>query len=576
MTLILALLVINIGVSGVPGTSFSVSSFVYGILCYLVTLLVIVVQNRFTRKKDLVKKVVQVELLLFLIVYNFIFNSQYVYLLMPSLLQWRVSSEILSLLLYLGGIWLGHYLSVDKKRAWNVVRFFIPFTLPFLFFELLVDIFSRWGSWNVPADSVFYWAFSLVGLLVFLLAMIMVIPPIIKFFWGGVALGDSALKQRLDALCERAHFKHGGMLVWSVMNYQVTAGIIGILPRLRYVMFTRGLLERLGDSDIEAVLAHEIGHNHHKHLLFYPLVVFGVVVIAGIFFLVFGWPLDNFLLLIKQLYPGGSSDYLAPFLFFLPYALLVLLYLRLVFGFFSRIFERQADLHVIDVGLSARRMADALDSVAVVMGGIHKQPSWHHYSIQQRIDFLQKVEDDPALAYKHHRRVRFIKWSYCCILAVLCMVLIASPMKDYSPWKQIDNQMEKLSDYCNDGMNGRLYRRLAKKLTLQYGLVGPRALVEETWLRSFKGYGALYYPGVAEFYAAQMFLREGLLQASGIVMIEAWRSFDFDNASEGVREDFRYVSLHILKIIFDDEDKDPGVYLVGRRLASIMRQHLGE
>ena len=65
------------------------------------------------------------------------------------------------------------------------------------------------------------------------------------------------------------------------------AAIVGVVPRLRYVMFTKRIQKELSGDSIEAVLAHEIGHNYHRHLLVYPFILFGMILSSGLFSLFF-------------------------------------------------------------------------------------------------------------------------------------------------------------------------------------------------------------------------------------------------------------------------------------------------
>ena len=47
------------------------------------------------------------------------------------------------------------------------------------------------------------------------------------------------------------------------------AMIVGLVPWLRYVIFTDRLLEEFSEDEIEAVFGHEIGHVRHQHMPYY-------------------------------------------------------------------------------------------------------------------------------------------------------------------------------------------------------------------------------------------------------------------------------------------------------------------
>ena len=182
-------------------------------------------------------------------------------------------------------------------------------------------------------------------------------------------------------------------------------------------MFTDRLLRELPSSNVEAILAHEIGHNAHRHLLIYPFILAGMLLCAGLFFQNFSGPLINFLEMQNAAHPSLFWDFFNPVLIFLLYAIIVAVYFRFVFGFFSRLFERQADLHVYEVGIDPHEMIDALLSVAPSSGG-YATPNWHHYSIKERVEFLKATMINPELIQQHHRKVKIALGVYFILFAL--------------------------------------------------------------------------------------------------------------------------------------------------------------
>ena len=225
--------------------------------------------------------------------------------------------------------------------------------------------------------------------------------------WQCEPLGESPLKERLEALCAKVHFAHAGFKTWGVMDKAMTAAIVGILPRLRYILFTKRLLRELSPQAVEAILAHEMGHNYRRHLLIYPLIFFGMVLIMSFVSTCCLEPLS-------KMFQG----LLFPFVLFAIYALILWLYFRYVYGFFSRQFERQADLHVFALGIAPEAMIEALDGVGVGTGFTHLAPNWHHFSLQERIDFLKAAMRDPQLVERHHAKV---KWAIILYLSLLAL-----------------------------------------------------------------------------------------------------------------------------------------------------------
>ncbi len=209
------------------------------------------------------------------------------------------------------------------------------------------------------------------------------------------------------------------------MNDMLTAGIVGIVPKLRYVMFTKRLLRELSPEAIEAILAHEIGHNYRKHLLIYPLILLGMIVCIGLFSMFFSDALIHFLTLEELTHPTQPWNIYGIIILFAIYASIIGLYFRFVFGLFSRLFERQADLHVYHLQIPPEHMILALDQVGIATGHSHRIPSWHHYSIQERIDFLKETIRNPSEIQHHHRRVKLFLVGYLLLLIIAAIILMA-------------------------------------------------------------------------------------------------------------------------------------------------------
>jgi STE24 endopeptidase len=245
------------------------------------------------------------------------------------------------------------------------------------------------------------------------------LPALIIKCWRCKPLEQFDLKQRLEHLCTTLHFRYAGLKIWSIMPHSFTAGIIGVAPSFRYILFTPALLKRFQVEEIEAILIHEIGHSHYKHLLCYPFILLGMLVLGTLMLI----GLENILLLTMGEPSTTSTYFLLIMALFVFYALLMGIYFRLIFGFFSRLFERQADLHIFSTPLSPVYLIQALDHLGVVTGYTHDHPSWHHFSLQERIRFLYQAMDNPKLITHHHRRVK--KWLMIYFVALLtaCVAL---------------------------------------------------------------------------------------------------------------------------------------------------------
>jgi Zn-dependent protease with chaperone function len=209
------------------------------------------------------------------------------------------------------------------------------------------------------------------------------------------------------------------------------AMVIGILPWIRYVVFTDRLLEDFTSDEIEAVFGHEVGHIRHHHMLYYFSFLTASV-------LVLGWLITDvavsYLGPIPFLLDNHSSDCVSA----ISLVAVLLAYIFVVFGFLSRRCERQADVfgcravscactdcggHESEVafaphgqGLCAtgiNTFIRALEKVASVNGISRDRPgflqSWQHASIGRRIEFLQQMLLDPGVERRFQRRVFLFK-----------------------------------------------------------------------------------------------------------------------------------------------------------------------
>lgn len=374
-----------------------VSAFALSLLFYTAFLGLISLQTRVWKQisKQKLAALVNLECLIFFGGLFYILGAQ-------QLFPFETGVVLYAFLLYLGA--LGVFYSAYSD-AENQIRFTIPFALPFLLFTLVADLMQLLPPDNFVIQFFNHSWMALIPSLLFLGVILIFLPLFFVWFWNCVPLEESDLKERLDAVCEKAHFAHAGLRTWGVMDNSLTAAIIGVVPSLRYILFTKKLLKQLSPSAVEAVLAHEIGHSFHKHMLIYPLIFFGLTAFITFFLYFFT---DS----LYQL----SGEALFPLLLFLFFALSFGLYFRYVFGFFSRLFERQADLHVFALGIAPEAMIEALDYVGVGTGFTHLVPNWHHYSIQERIDFLKRAIADPSLVPRYHKKVKSILIGYFFLL----------------------------------------------------------------------------------------------------------------------------------------------------------------
>jgi len=132
--------------------------------------------------------------------------------------------------------------------------------------------------WVMQATGAFWWLWAWGLWVAFVLLMQVVYPTwIAPWFNRFEPLADRALAERVETLMARCGFRAKGLFVMdgSRRSSHVNAYFGGLGRAKRVVLFDT-LLARLAGREVEAVLAHELGHFHHKHVLVMTLRSFAV------------------------------------------------------------------------------------------------------------------------------------------------------------------------------------------------------------------------------------------------------------------------------------------------------------
>ena len=122
--------------------------------------------------------------------------------------------------------------------------------------------------WLMAAMGGLWWLYVWAFWLGFNLLVMLVYPTFIApLFNKFQPLADGPLKARIEALLGRCGFRLSGLFVMdgSKRSAHGNAYFTGFGASKRIVFFDT-LLAKLEPAEIEAVLAHELGHYHHHHL----------------------------------------------------------------------------------------------------------------------------------------------------------------------------------------------------------------------------------------------------------------------------------------------------------------------
>ena len=171
------------------------------------------------------------------------------------------------------GLWLDYYgfslerrykLSNQRFSAWvwdEIKGFLVGLVLGTIAVELVYLSIRLWPlHWWIVGWALFMGLFILLAQL----APVVLFPIFYKF----EPLENEELRRRLVVLSERAGTRVRGVYRWklSEKSKKANAALTG-LGNTRRIILADTLLDNYTPEEIESVLAHELGHHVHKHIL---------------------------------------------------------------------------------------------------------------------------------------------------------------------------------------------------------------------------------------------------------------------------------------------------------------------
>lgn len=313
---------------------------------------------------------------------------------------------------YLVIIWVtGHKLHVHAGMAnqstWHYVRGYIV---------LYVGLLAPWFCISAISELVENYflssnctnglcQFTLLGIVICTFAILA--PPLVVKAWRCKSIPRDTRRAMLEKFCRDHDFRVRDYLFWPLMGGQaLTAAVVGFVPRWRYILITPSFYNLLSDEELKAVVAHEMGHIKLRHMPFY-LIFFlgfsGLMYVLGDLGLTVLLRSSLFIRLALSENPIDQGFFImfcsVPVLFFL------IVYFRYIFGYFLRNSERQADVFALKVIGNPWSLIRSFQKIAVASGNIEDVPSWHHFSIRERINFLMVASQEPSAIDSHNRKM---------------------------------------------------------------------------------------------------------------------------------------------------------------------------
>lgn len=294
-----------------------------------------------------------------------------------------------------GFLWIHHsYYRLEKavrNTTWSFKTFslillrnhlvlILPFTLCFTLLPLLSD-------------------FLFIGSL--LLLMVATGPLWVRLANHAEPLGDSQLAERIESLCKRAGIRPCPAYVMFMPGGKVVNAMFsGLFPFYRRIFITDTAIEQLTVEEMEAIVAHEIGHAKKRHLWkgLVFILIFLVLSLIFIFYL-FDKFLESLLVALSAIpllvvwmseYPGLTST-LGMIVWILSYVGI----LGVVDGILSRHFEKEADIFAANLTGNKDAYLSMLEKLARLN---HMPKRWGkteikqtHPSIQKRMDYIARL-----------------------------------------------------------------------------------------------------------------------------------------------------------------------------------------
>ena len=146
--------------------------------------------------------------------------------------------------------------------------------------------------WFINGSGDQWWLYAWLAYCAFQLLVLFLFPTLIMpLFNKFTPLQEGTLKAAIEALLARCGFRAGGLFVMdgSKRSRHSNAFFSGFGAAKRIVLFDT-LIQKLAHNEIEAVLAHELGHFRHKHII--KRIVIAFAVSLG-FFALLGFIMDQ-------------------------------------------------------------------------------------------------------------------------------------------------------------------------------------------------------------------------------------------------------------------------------------------
>jgi STE24 endopeptidase len=273
------------------------------------------------------------------------------------------------------------YWSRSQHILYNIRHMLLFTVIPIGLILLVTDVLEMYVLAAVPTGN--REAVYLISSLLTVMTVFMFSPLLITRIWRTRRLEPGALRSDLEEICGNLKLKYRDILVWESDGIIANAAVMGLIARVRFILVSDGIIDRLERHHIRAVFGHEGGHITAHHLPYLMLMAVSIMTLCG--------SAAQLIAVLADLH--GPADILV---------MLTLIFVvgGLIFGAVSRQFERQSD--VIGAWASDRPpdnspqitqegaaiFAGALQQIARLNGMNANKRNWRHGSIANRVQYI--------------------------------------------------------------------------------------------------------------------------------------------------------------------------------------------
>ncbi|HXZ31449.1 MAG TPA: M48 family metallopeptidase [Terriglobales bacterium] len=295
------------------------------------------------------------------------------------------------------GFHLEHHFNLSNQKLgswlWDEAKgFLVGLLLASIAVELLYFI--------IRAAPQYWWLIAWAAFLALFVLMAQLAPVVLfPIFYKFEPLQDEQLKSRLVRLSEAAGTRVRGIYKWNLSekSKKANAALTGI-GNTRRIILADTLLEHYSPDEIEAVLAHELGHHVHKHI-FKSIVVQAGIALAGF------WAANGVLHYAMDRWHSFEtlSDFANLPLLVLVSTVLSFLLLPAI-NAFSRFNERQADRYAFRSITNIKPFISSMNKLAEQNLAERSPSRWvewffhSHPAISRRVAAAEQWAKQPAKA----------------------------------------------------------------------------------------------------------------------------------------------------------------------------------